>query len=165
MAVATRVIQNRVSTKSKPRRTYSQQEFNVRTAGREKRKSIAASTNKQRELRVLSSKITQENEQFRTGQAKIRRVQAREQITERYREGIGIRRSERMQRQLIEEPVVGAVKPISNSVILVVVMIFMLLIFYTIVTHSEGFSGFLEGVGNVIATFSQTAPLFTKSQT
>jgi len=176
MAIAssriTRQAPNKVITTPKyvrPKPTVKQRELrtqrgNIKVAASEKRQTISHAAGEQKQLRKFSQTITQENERFRTGQSGVRIQQREAAILHRYREGIGIRRSERLQRNLIEEPVVNSIKPASNSIILVIVVSFMLIIFYAIVTHSQGFSGFLSGIGNTIATISQTGPLFTKSQ-
>lgn len=161
MTMAARAIVTRRATTSKP-------------ATKPARKPLTAYQRNQRSARttkILSGKITRENQRSATTQQNQRevlrteqageRIQQREaSILHRYREGIGIRRSERLQKGLIEEPAVGAVKPAVNSVILLVVTAFSLIILYALVTHSEGLSGFLSNLSNGIATFSQTGPLF-----
>lgn len=111
----------------------------------------------------LAHKLQSENRAAETTAFQSRREFLSKSITNRQREGIGIRRSERLQTQLIEKPAVNAIKPATNSVILVIIVSFALIIFYAIVTHSAGFTGFLAGLTNFIATFSQTGPLFAKS--
>ena len=122
-----------------------------------------------------SGRITQENqrsatqlqnqrEQFRTGQAEVRIHQREAAILHRYQEGIGIRRSERLQRNLIEEPATSVAQPITGTVIVFITVVFMLIILYAIINHAEGLSGALGGIANTIATFTQTGPLFLKNE-
>ncbi len=157
---------NPVRTARKPpterQRNMRSERYNIRLKGEVdkavKRESGRITQENQRSATVLQNK----REQFRTGEAGVRIQQREAAILHRYQEGIGIRRSERLQRNLIEEPATGVAQPITGTVIVFVTVVFMLIILYAIINHAEGLSGALGGFANTIATFTQTGPLFVK---
>lgn len=158
---------NPVKSARKPlterQRNMRSERYNIRLKGEidkaVKRESGRITQENQRSATTLQN----EREKVRTGESAVRIQQREAAILHRYREGIGIRRSERLQRNLIEEPATSVAQPFSATIIVFITVVFMLIILYAIINHSEGLSGALGGFANTIATFTQTGPLFTKN--
>lgn len=113
-----------------------------------------------RENREAVAARTRESSRLRREEIGIRNAAS----VQRTRDIGGIRRRERLTTELVEKPVTGGARPVVNGIFLVLTVFASLIIFYAIITSPQGFTGWLGGLGNFIATLSQNGPLFTKTQ-
>lgn len=145
------------------RRRPTKGQRTARTQGYQRRKTAGFVYGARRELQHTQTEEFGAREQIRADQSS-RRIREREAaITERQIRTVGIRRRERVTNQLVTEPAINTARPAVNSVVFVGILAAGLIVIYLLVTTP--LSQPLAGIGNVLAAFSQTGPIFSKVQT
>ena len=148
----------------------------ARTAGKRAKptkfqRNIRSAANAQQRVERNRTNERARLSNFETGERQIRTQQRLAAETSEYRSRrieAGRTKSAQAGRERVYDAVGTAAKPAGsamNSAIVVLMVVFGLIIFYSLVTHPQPTSTFFGRLGNLLGAISTNAPLFEKTAT
>lgn len=113
----------------------------LREAGRIRRENIAAQTRayEQRNLRRNAAAIA------------------------RRRDYNALQTREEFKREVVTRPLAQGAAPVARSGFVLLGLFAALIVLFAVLNNPQGFTGWLGGLGNFMATFTQNGPLFSKN--
>lgn len=152
-----RAALTKVQREERSRRTTIKQQEKHRQAT-----AMVRSAGQQQTVRV-AGQIRRENIAVQTQAYAQRNAQRNAAAVERRQAYNKLQSEQYVKRELVTQPIVQTVQPAARSGFVLLGVFAMLIVFYAIITHPEGFTGWLGGLGTAIGTFTQNGPLFSKN--